>query len=319
MTSASFERVRREHPIAASLLVFLRHTCNPDWMDEQGFVPLSVVSRELNYSVALILNAVPPFNNSRRPHQQLTIDDDGEGTAVIKANTSHSIRKVCNLPKFVSTWPYPQGYIFLKKDSSYKVGDDVYPIGERNDIMIRFAERNIEPRKPHLLIDLWRLSLLTTIYQFDQTGVMVRGRIPAECITYIAEDPPILTTRVIPSLTDGFKPSYLEMISRGAKKLAESGDSRQIRIRDLQAPFISRGADPLLFERAIRSEALCAPERPKHEGYLIARPDTQCSGFWICPECQDENLHDRNARGSRACGSCDSDYWLGDENGNALV
>lgn len=188
--SLSFERIQRDHPIAARLFVFLRHQCNPDWMDESGFVAISIVSRELGHSVQEIIDSVEQFNKCRRAHQQMTIDDDGYGVPVIKANTCHSIAKVRNLPRFKSnSFPYPPGYIFLHHQDDlmrrYNPDDDVLPVSQRNDVIVRFIRRDMIPWTSHLVIDLWKLSRITDIYQFDSTGVLVRGKIPADCITFV--------------------------------------------------------------------------------------------------------------------------------------
>ncbi len=179
----SFDRVKLQHPIAADLFVFLRHRCSLKLMNRNGFVPIRVCAQELGYSIEEIVNCVPSFNSTRTLHQQLTIDDDGEGTPIIKANAGHSIRKVCNLPKFIPK-PDSFGYVVLRYPETYD-GSDLYPRKGRNDIMIRFmtTDQLTICNHSYLRIDLAKLSTITQIYRLDSTGVMVREKVPACCMT----------------------------------------------------------------------------------------------------------------------------------------
>ena len=175
-----FEQIKLENPVAATLFVYLRHECNPDLMDTSGYVPLSTASRELGYSSGEILDSMDSFNQKRRPHQQMTVDDNGSGCVIVKANTCHSISKVnANLPYIPGRWS--RGFIFLRSDSAYQPGDDVFPSGRRNEVVIRLS--NSRPGR-HLVIDLWRLASYTPLFQFDSTGCFARDIIPSSCITH---------------------------------------------------------------------------------------------------------------------------------------
>jgi hypothetical protein len=181
--SRNFSILKQENPIASELLVFLRHHCPENMIDEKGFVLLKDIKQELKYSSEQILDSIRDFNKKRSRHQQFSVDDDGKGNIIVKANSSHSIEKVIAYEMY-----YPRkneyGYIFFRKDSYYNEGDDLFPSGDRNDVILRFPK--FKPSGRYVKINLYNLSAERILHNCDDTGLSVRSNIPSKYIEYHA-------------------------------------------------------------------------------------------------------------------------------------
>ena len=173
------------------LIDYLRHSCNPDYMNSEGSVYLLQACEDLQVSLPTLYNLIDDYNTGKSQHQRISIDDDGDGFITIKSNSCHSIRHVYPMNEYIPQNEYSMGYIYLKYKNKYKPGD-VFPQDGRNDVIVKFHRfsRSLRSRSSghYLLVDLSSLYKDgIKLYNIDDTGVCVRGILPKEYFIYIPQ------------------------------------------------------------------------------------------------------------------------------------
>ena len=172
--------VAKRNPLAARVLVFLRHTCPDQYITDAGWVHLGTVSWYLKASRNDILSAVAIDDN---------VDRFDIKNHYIRANAAHTIAKVHESKLFSTYEPEPgeTAYFTLRvtPNHTYNEGSDLEPMLGRTSTFFNKTDKG-DPMIHYavLEIDLCGLAEHTPVYDTGaNSGFAVRGSIPARYIT----------------------------------------------------------------------------------------------------------------------------------------